>query len=95
MKPQPFSIYYEKLRLDALKAYTVGLQKGKSNDAAAVPFFKRAIELDSEFASAYSGLAASYLNLGESGSARENFAKAFALRNHVSEREKLLIATSS
>jgi serine/threonine protein kinase/Flp pilus assembly protein TadD len=78
--------------LDALKAYTVGLQKGKSNDADAVPFFKRAIELDPEFASAYSGLAACYLNLGESGLARENFAKAFELRNHVSEREKLLIA---
>jgi serine/threonine protein kinase/tetratricopeptide (TPR) repeat protein len=78
--------------LDALKAYTVGLQKGKSNDAAAAPFFKRAIELDPEFASAYSGLAACYLNLGESGLARANFAKAFELRNHVSEREKLLIA---
>jgi serine/threonine protein kinase/Flp pilus assembly protein TadD len=78
--------------LDALKAYTVGLEKGKSNDAAALPFFKRAIELDPEFASAYSGLAACYLNLGESGLARENFTKAFALRNHVSEREKLLIA---
>jgi serine/threonine protein kinase/Flp pilus assembly protein TadD len=78
--------------LDALKAYTVGLQKGKSNDAAAVPFFKRAIELDPEFASAYSGLAACYLNLGESGLAQANFAKAFELRSHVSEREKLLIA---
>ncbi len=78
--------------LDALKAYTVGLQKGKSNDAAAVPFFKRAIELDAEFASAYSGLAACYLNLGESGLAQANFAKAFELRSHVSEREKLLIA---
>ena len=78
--------------LDALNAYTVGLQKGKSNDAAAVPFFKRAIELDPEFASAYSGLATAYLNLGESGLARENFTKAFALRNHVSDREKFLIA---
>ncbi len=78
--------------LDALKAYTVGLRKGKSNDSAAVPFFKRAIELDPGFASAYSGLAACYLNLGESGLARENFTKAFALRSHVSEREKLLIA---
>jgi eukaryotic-like serine/threonine-protein kinase len=78
--------------LDALNAYTVGLQKGKSNDAAAVPFFKRAIELDPEFASAYTGLATAYLNLGESGLARENFTKAFALRSHVSEREKFLIA---
>jgi eukaryotic-like serine/threonine-protein kinase len=78
--------------LDALNAYTVGLQKGKSNDAAAVPFFKRAIELDPEFASAYSGLGTCYLNLGESGLARENFTKAFALGNHVSERERFLIA---
>ena len=78
--------------LDALNAYTVGLQKGKSNDAAAVPFFKRAIELDPEFASAYTGLATAYLNLGESGLARENFTKAFALRNRVSEREKFVIA---
>jgi serine/threonine protein kinase/Flp pilus assembly protein TadD len=78
--------------LDALKAYALGLERGKSNDAAAIPLFRRAIELDPEFASAYSGLAACYWNLGESGSARENFTKAFELRSHVSEREKLLIA---
>lgn len=75
--------------LDALNAYTVGLQKGKSNDAAAVPFFKRAIELDPEFASAYSGLGTAYLNLGESGLARENLTKAFALHDHVSETRKI------
>jgi DNA-binding winged helix-turn-helix (wHTH) protein/Flp pilus assembly protein TadD len=78
--------------LDALKAYTVGLEKDKTNDAEAIPFFKRAIELDPEFASAYSALAACYWNMSESGLARENFKMAFALRNHVSEREKLLIA---
>jgi DNA-binding winged helix-turn-helix (wHTH) protein/tetratricopeptide (TPR) repeat protein len=78
--------------LEALKAYSQGMQKDEVNDAAAVPFFKRAIELDPEFASAYSGLAVCYKNLGESGLARENFAKAFELRGHVSEREKLLIS---
>jgi Flp pilus assembly protein TadD len=78
--------------LEALKAYSQGLQKDEVNDAAAVPFFKRAIELDPEFASAYSGLAVCYKNLGESGLARENFTKAFELRSHVSEREKLLIS---
>jgi DNA-binding winged helix-turn-helix (wHTH) protein/tetratricopeptide (TPR) repeat protein len=78
--------------LDALKAYSLGLQKDQLNDAAAIPFFKRAIELDAEFASAYAALAVCYRNLGESGLARENFSKAFALRGHVSEREKLLIA---
>jgi eukaryotic-like serine/threonine-protein kinase len=77
--------------LDALKAYSLGLQKDEVNDAAAIPFFKRAIELDPEFASAYAALAVCYRNLGESGLARENFSKAFELRGHVSEREKLLI----
>jgi eukaryotic-like serine/threonine-protein kinase len=77
--------------LDALKAYSVGLQKDQQNDAAAIPFFKRAIELDREFASAYAALAVCYRNMGESGLARENFSKAFELRGHVSEREKLLI----
>lgn len=78
--------------LDALKAYSLGLQKDEVNDADAVPFFKRAIELDPDFASAYSALAVCYRNLGESGLARENFSRAFELRDHVSEREKLLIS---
>jgi eukaryotic-like serine/threonine-protein kinase len=78
--------------LEALKAYSLGLQKDQVNDAAAIPFLKRALELDPEFASAYAALAVCYRNLGESGLARENFSKAFDLRGHVSEREKLLIA---
>jgi len=78
--------------LDALKYYSLGLQKARVNDAAAIPFFKRAIELDPSFASAYEGLANCYRNLGESGLATDNFSKAFELRDHVSEREKLLIS---
>lgn len=77
--------------LEALKAFSVGLQKDLANDAEAVPFFKHAIELDPNFASAYEGLAVCYYNLGESGLARENFAKAFDLRQHVSERENFTI----
>jgi DNA-binding winged helix-turn-helix (wHTH) protein/tetratricopeptide (TPR) repeat protein len=78
--------------LDALKAYSLGLHTDEVNDAAAVPFFKRAIELDPDFASAYAALAGCYRNMGESGLARDNFSKAFELREHVSEREKLLIS---
>ena len=78
--------------LDALKAYSLGLIKDRQNDAEALPFFKRAIELDPNFASAYEGLAVSYINLGESGLARENFTKAFELSAHASERERFLIA---
>jgi tetratricopeptide (TPR) repeat protein len=78
--------------LDALRAYSLGLQTDEVNEAAAVPFLKRAIELDPDFASAYSALAVCYRNMGESGLARENFAKAFHLRDHVSERERLLVS---
>jgi eukaryotic-like serine/threonine-protein kinase len=77
--------------LDALKSYSLGLHKAEVNDAAAIPFLKRAVELDPEFASAYAALASCYRNMGEQGMARDNFTKAFDLREHVSEREKLLI----
>ncbi|MGH9745926.1 MAG: winged helix-turn-helix domain-containing protein [Candidatus Acidiferrales bacterium] len=78
--------------LEALKSYSLGLHKSELNDATPIPFLKRAIELDPEFASAYSALAVCYRNMGESGLASENFSKAFDLRGHVSEREKLLIS---
>jgi tetratricopeptide (TPR) repeat protein len=78
--------------LEALKAYSVGMVKDRENDAAAVPFLKHAIESDPNFASAYEALGACYFNLGESGVARENFTKAFELRDRVSERERFTIA---
>src|SRR6266851_835121 len=77
--------------LDALKVYSLGLIKARQNDAEAIPFFKRAIELDPNFASAYEGLAVAHYNLGESGQARENFTKAFELRARASERERFII----
>ena len=53
--------------LEALKAYTAG---GRvilsSGGAVAVPFFKRAIEIDPEFAMAYSLLGRAYGDIGES-----------------------------
>jgi tetratricopeptide (TPR) repeat protein/class 3 adenylate cyclase len=78
--------------LDALKAYSQGLIKDRQNDTEAVPFFKRAIEMDPNFAAAYEGLGTSFYNLGESGLARENFTKAFQLSARASERERFVIA---
>src|SRR4029077_6600016 len=72
--------------------YSQGLIKDRQNDAEAVPFFKRAIELDPSFASAYEGLGTSFYNLGESGLARDNFTKAFQLNARASERERFVIA---
>ena len=78
--------------LDALKAYSQGRKVAASGDiAAAVPYYKRAIELDPKFATAYVGLGIMYSNLHESGASNEYIAKAFELRERASERERLAI----
>jgi len=79
--------------LEALQAYSLGTKalKGKSDFAAAVPLFQRAISLDVNFAEAYAFLGLSYSNLGETSLAAENGRKAYGLRERVSEREKFLI----
>ena len=47
--------------LEALKAYSMGITTGRTKgDAEAIPFMKRAIELDPNFAIAYAGLAVEY-----------------------------------
>ena len=79
--------------LEALKALSLGrkAQREKGN-LTAIPFFKRAIELDPNFASAYASLGTAYNNFGEASSARENLQKAYELRDRVSEREKFHIS---
>jgi eukaryotic-like serine/threonine-protein kinase len=78
--------------LEALKAYSLG-QKARSEKgtAAALPYHQRAIELDPNFATGYRAVGGDYFSLGEPGRASEYFAKAFQLREHASEREKLEI----
>jgi len=79
--------------LEALKAYSmarsVTLEKGS---APAIPFLKRAVELDPSFAAAYTALARRYDELGQPSLALENATKAYQLRDRVSEREKLVIS---
>jgi tetratricopeptide (TPR) repeat protein len=79
--------------LDALRAYTLARKtQTEKGDAASITVYKRAIDFDANFALAYSGLASAYNNLGQVYFAGENAQKAFDLREHVSEREKLRIA---
>lgn len=79
--------------LDALKAFTQGRKiRNEKGDAESIPFFKHAIELDSNFAMAYTALGVSYSNLDEHGAASECLTKAYELRGRVSEREKFAIA---
>ena len=79
--------------LEALKTYSLGEKCFYYKDpASAPPYFERALELDPNFAMAYVQFGNTYLRLNEPGRAKECFAKAFALRDHTSELEKLNIA---
>jgi len=79
--------------LEALKYYSMGARVGAAQgDAASIPFMKRALELDPDFAMAYVSLARHYTNLNQPSLAFESAAKAFALRDRVTEREKLGIS---
>ena len=81
--------------LEALKAYSLGEKaRNQKGYAAALPYQQRAIELDPNFATGYEAVGSIYFSLGEQGRAREYFAKAFQLREHASEREKLTMAAS-
>ncbi len=78
--------------LDALKAFSLGdTEKNKGNERESIPFFKRAIELDPNFAMAYARLGVVYSNAGQTGLADEYRKKAYELRDRVSERERLYI----
>jgi len=80
--------------LEALKAYSMGITTERTKgDAAAIPFLKRALELDPNFAVAYAGLGVQYGNLGQASLSAENMKKAYALRDKVSEHEKYRIAS--
>jgi len=78
--------------LDALKAYSQGLAtRRRQGDAASLPFFQKAVQLDGDFALAHARLGTVYNNLGEAASSSEHTAKAYALKDRVSEPERLYI----
>jgi tetratricopeptide (TPR) repeat protein len=79
--------------LEALKAYSLGRKAAhEKGPAAALPYDQHAIELDPNFAMGYRAVGVEYTSLGELGRASEYLTKAFELREHASEREKLVIA---
>ncbi len=79
--------------LEALQAYSAAIKAHyEKDDEASLPYAQRAIQLDPNFAMAYRIMGVAYFHLAELGRAREYYAKAFELREHASEREKLVIA---
>jgi tetratricopeptide (TPR) repeat protein len=78
--------------LEALKAYSLGTRAAdEKGPNAGLPYRQRAIALDPNFAMGYRAVGIDYNNLGQLGRASEYFTKAFQLREHASEREKLMI----
>jgi serine/threonine protein kinase/tetratricopeptide (TPR) repeat protein len=80
--------------LEALKAFSMGITTFRTKgDAASIPFQKRALELDPNFAAAHAALGVAYMNLGQASLAAASIEKAYALRDKVSEREKYRISS--
>jgi eukaryotic-like serine/threonine-protein kinase len=80
--------------LEALKTYSLGTKVwNEQGESQAIPFFKRAVELDPNFAMAYARLGLVYGILDEGTNALEYQTKAFQLRDRVTEREKYNIST--
>ena len=79
--------------LEALQAFTQGqAEHQKLTDDKAIPYLKRAIELDPNFAMAYATLGVAYSNQNDRLQASDYLKKAFDLKERASEREKLYIS---
>jgi tetratricopeptide (TPR) repeat protein len=78
--------------LEALRAYSRGWKVVASEGGdAAVPFFKRAVEIDPKFAIAYASLGLMYGSMGETEVGTENIKKAYELRDRAGDNEKFFI----
>ncbi len=81
--------------LEALKAYSMGMKNWNAKGStSALPFFQRAVEIDSNFGMAYRAMGSIYDGWGELGRGAEYRRKAYELRDKVSERERFAIEGS-
>jgi DNA-binding winged helix-turn-helix (wHTH) protein/tetratricopeptide (TPR) repeat protein len=79
--------------LEALQAYSQAPKAGREEGPEAqVVYLQHAIALDPNFARAYAAMGNTYESLSETGRAAEYYSKAFELREHATEREKLVIS---
>jgi len=80
--------------LEAWKAFSTASKAYYSSDAAAaLPLFKRAVEIDPDFAIAHARLGIHYSNVGEWTLARESTLRAYRLRDRASDVERFWIDT--
>ena len=80
--------------LEALKAFSLAYaEANRGSYRTAIPFYKRAIELDPDFAVAYAHMGQAYANSGQNEPAVESIKQAFQRRSRASELEKFYIET--
>jgi serine/threonine protein kinase/tetratricopeptide (TPR) repeat protein len=78
--------------IEGLKAYSTGMKMAlSSGNEAAIPFFRRAVEIDPKFAMAHANLGLSYSAISESVLSAESTTRAWQLRDRVSGRERFFI----
>ena len=78
--------------LEAWRAFSEGWSVGmQGGHAAAIPFLKRAIEIDPKFASAYAFLGRDYSAIGEMEQAREYTRRAYETRERANDQERFFI----
>jgi eukaryotic-like serine/threonine-protein kinase len=80
--------------LEALKAYAEGRRVHTTSGPAAMALFNRAVEIDPTFAIAHAYLGHTYGESGESALAATHVARAYQLRNRVSDAEKFFLTVS-
>jgi eukaryotic-like serine/threonine-protein kinase len=81
--------------LEALKAFSLGRKMDSEGlQTAALPFYSRAVELDPNFAIAYSNMSDIYAHTQQPEHAAKMIRKAYTLRDKVSERERFGIEVS-
>ncbi|MBV9745563.1 MAG: hypothetical protein JO099_17520 [Acidobacteriia bacterium] len=80
--------------LEALNVYTAGHKAGFlawSAVSVTIPSYRRAVEIDPQFAMAWANLGLDYSSIGESVLATESTIKAWQLRDRVSDWERFFI----
>ncbi len=78
--------------VEALQAYTLGSrEKERNGEAAAIPYLRRAVDLDPDFAKAHAVLAQMYANFGDGPTSRQSSKRAFDLRDRATQRDRFYI----
>jgi tetratricopeptide (TPR) repeat protein len=78
--------------LEALKLFSMAMvERDKGDQAAAVPLLRRAVELDPDFAVAWSHRGASLRIIGQKQKGNEATLRAFTMRDRAAEQERYYI----